>query len=213
MDVLCESCQARFKIADEKLPLDQTVTLKCPKCQNKIKIKPAAQARAAEPGARAESSHGYDASDRPFDYVAQGVQTALICEQDGGIRQTIRSALESLGYQTTDAASAGDALKYMRFHVFDLVVANEGFEGGIESNPVLQYLGRLPMNVRRNMFVVLLGNDFRTGDNVLAFNKSVNLTVNVKNVGDVGKILERALKENEEFYRVFKESLKKIGRA
>ena len=101
----------------------------------------------------------------------------------------------------------------MRFHVFDLVVLDENYEGNPESNHVLQYLERLPMNTRRNIFVLLLGNDLSTGDNMTAFNKSVNLVVNLKDADELEKVLKQSLTEHEEFYRVFKESLKKVGRA
>ena len=119
-----------------------------------------------------------------------------------------------MGYHITEVESAWDAMKYMRFRVFDLVVLDEDFEGsGPESNHVLQYLGHQPMNTRRNIFVVLLGNDFKTADNMTAFNRSVNLVVNLRNIDELEKVLKRSLIENEEFYRVLKGTLRKVGRA
>jgi hypothetical protein len=50
-------------------------------------------------------------------------------------------------------------------------------------------------------------------DNMMSLNKSVNLIINAKNVEDVGKILSRSITDSEYFYRVFKESLKEVGRA
>ena len=61
-------------------------------------------------------------------------------------------------------------------------------------------------------FVVLFGKGFRTMDNMMALNKSVNLIINVKNIEDIGKILSRSITDNEYFYRVFKESLKEVGK-
>ena len=219
MDVLCESCKAKFKIADEKLPKGQVVSLKCPKCKNKIEIDTRTPQKEAEPAkteasmAEEVASDAYDASEKPFDFVEEGVDTALVCEQDAGTKEKIHSALKSMGYHVTESPSARDALKYMRFHVFDLVVLDENFEGDIDSNHVLQHLSHLPMNTRRNIFVVLMGSSCRTGDNVFAFNRSVNISINLENVGELEKILKRALSEHEDFYRVFKESLKKVGRA
>jgi len=221
MEVLCESCKAKFKIADDRLPTGQVVFVKCPKCKSKIEIDTRAKEEPAAPAETRKSvtdevaSGIYDASEKPFDFVEEGVETALICEQDAGARKKIHSTLQRMDYHVTEAASALDALKYMRFHVFDLVVLDENFEEeNPESSHVLQYLEHLPMNTRRNIFVILLGNDIRTGDNMIAFNRSVNLVVNSKDiVGDLEKVLKRSLTENEEFYRVFKESLKKMGRA
>ncbi len=207
MEVLCKSCKAKFKIADDKLPAGQVVSLKCPKCKSKIEIKTTVDIDKV-------ASDTCDVSEKTFDFVEEGVKTALICDQDAGVREKIRSTLQRMDYHVMGAASARDAMKYMRFHVFDLVVLDENFEGGNpESNHVLQHLGHQPMNTRRNIFVVLLGNSFRTADNMMAFNKSVNLVVNLNNVDQLEKVLKRSLIENEEFYRVLKMSLKKVGRA
>jgi hypothetical protein len=49
-------------------------------------------------------------------------------------------------------------------------------------------------------------------DNMVAFNKSVNTVINLKNIDDVEKILRGAVAENAAFYRVMKETLRKMGR-
>jgi hypothetical protein len=50
-------------------------------------------------------------------------------------------------------------------------------------------------------------------DNMMALNKSVNLIINIKNIEDIGKILSRGITDNEFFYRIFKGTLKEVGRA
>jgi predicted Zn finger-like uncharacterized protein len=220
MEVLCKNCNNKFNIADTRLPTDQMVSLKCPKCKGRIQIdtRPAAEeSTQASTGMTTTDKVASDtrgAPEKSFDFVEAGVETALICEQDPGVRKKIRSVLQRMDYHITEAASARDAMKYMRFRVFDVVVLDENFEGGgPESNHVLQYLGHQPMNTRRNIFVVLLGNNLKTADNMTAFNRSVNLVVNLENVDELEKILKRTLKENEEFYRVLKGMLRKVGRA
>ncbi|MCK4985508.1 MAG: hypothetical protein KAS40_08325, partial [Desulfobacterales bacterium] len=59
----------------------------------------------------------------------------------------------------------------------------------------------------------LISDRFRTMDNMMALNKSVNLIINIKNVDDLGKILSRGITDNEFFYRVLKGTLKEVGRA
>jgi len=220
MEVVCQKCKSKFKIADEKLPPGQKVTVKCSKCEGKIEID-AGEDRPAK-GEKEDlekvvdevATSAYDPLERPFDYLEEGIETALLCEHDLAVRQKIQSLLERMDYHVVEAASARNALKYMRFHVYDLVVVNETFEAtDADSNHVLQYLSQLPISTRRNMFVVLLGKGLRTKDNMLAFNKSVNLVVNLKDMDDMEKIIKGALKEHAGFYDVFMESLKKTGRA
>ena len=58
----------------------------------------------------------------------------------------------------------------------------------------------------------MISDRYRTMDNMMALNKSVNLIINSKNIEDIGKILSRGITDNEYFYRVFKESLKETGK-
>jgi len=56
---------------------------------------------------------------------------------------------------------------------------------------VLAYLETLNISIRRQMFVILLSNTYRTMDNMQAFNKSVNVILNLKNIDDVGHSQKR----------------------
>jgi CheY-like chemotaxis protein len=159
-------------------------------------------------------SAAYDAADKPFDFVEAEGETALICESDPTFREKISAALKQLGYMITESDTAKDALKKMRFHTYDIVIVNERFEGAApEENDVLRYLENLAMVTRRDIFVALISDRFRTMDNMAAFNKSVNMVLNTKNIEDAGTILKGAISENVSFYRVYKDTLKKMGKA
>ena len=157
---------------------------------------------------------GYDAADRPFDFVGEGGATALVCEPDPAVREKICGGLKDLGYQITAPISAKDALKAMRFHVFDVVVANELFDtANPEANDVLQYLENLNMATRRRTFVALVSEKYRTMDNMAAFNRSVNIVINLKSIEDAAKIVKQGVADNRAFYHIFQETLQKMGKA
>ncbi len=159
------------------------------------------------------AAEGYDAADRPFDFVGEGGATALVCEPDPAIREKIGSAMKDLGYQITTPVSAKDALKAMRFHLFDVVIINELFDAANpDANDVLQYLENLNMTTRRRIFVALVGDKYRTMDNMAAFNRSVNIVINLKSLEDVGKILKQGVADNRAFYHIFQETLLKMGK-
>ncbi len=212
MEIKCKKCNTKFMIPDDKLPRGQVVALKCPKCKSKLEVATPASTPKTTIVKAAQDTGG--TLEKSLDFVGAGVETALICVQDAGVREKIRSILQQMDYHVTVGASARDAMKYMRLRVFDLVFTDENFEGqGLESNYVLQFLGHQPMSIRRNIFVVLLGNGFSTADNMTAFNLSVNLVVNLNDIDQLDKILKRSLIDYEEFYRVLKRSLKTVGRA
>jgi CheY-like chemotaxis protein len=159
------------------------------------------------------ASEGYDAADRPFDFVGEGGATALVCEPDPAAREKISSDIKALGYQVTAPETAKDTLKVMRFHVFDVVVVNELFDtANPEANDVLQYLENLNMTTRRRFFVALVSEKYRTMDNMAAFNRSVNLVINLKSIDDAGKIIKQGVADNNAFYHIFHETLLKMGK-
>jgi hypothetical protein len=229
MDVVCEKCRSKFQIPSQKVPQGQAFSVICPKCSNKVSVDawvdiPLSAKENANPSVKPKpisnktiieevDSSAYDASEKPFDFVEQGVETALLCEPDPAIRSKIITALYNMGYHTTAPQTYKDTLKQMRFHVFDMVVLNEQFgTRDPDMNSVLKYLDRLNMSIRRNIFLTLITTRFRTMDNMAAFNKSVNLIINLKNINEIEKILRRGLADNKAFYRIFKESLIKTGR-
>ena len=214
MDIVCSNCSSKFRIAEEKIPVGRVTNIPCPKCKVRITVSPPKKSAGGMAGFEESGDAGaYDASDKPFDFIEEEGLTALLCEQSPLARSTIQNALNLMDYQITIADSARDALKRMRYHVYDLIVVNESFDTkNPDANGVLIYLERLGMSVRRNIFVAMISSRYRTMDNMMAFNASVNLIVNIKNIEDIGKILSRSITDTELFYRVYKETLKETGR-
>ena len=212
MRIVCQKCLRKFNIPDAKIPADNPVSLTCPSCKSKISIEP--RKSKTESNQTDVNASDYDASEKPFDFIEEEGSTALICESDPKLLQKIMEALNLLEYHVTISESGRDALKKMRYHQYDLIMVNESFHcDGPESNMVLLYLERLNMTARRNMFVVMLSDQHRTMDQMMAFRFSVNIIVNTKNIDDIGKVIQRGLTDNEFFYRVFNECLKQVGRA
>jgi predicted Zn finger-like uncharacterized protein len=215
MEIICNSCASKFRIPDEKIPAGRVTHLACPKCKDRISIDPAE--KAAEGIAafdQSDDNDSYNSADKPFAFIEEEGLTALLCEGNPLARNTIRNALNIMDYQITMAESARDALKRMRYHVYDLIVVNEAFDTkNPDANGVLIYLERLSMSVRRQIFVAMISDRYRTMDNMMAFHASVNLIINSKNIEDISKILSRGITDTEMFYRVYKESLKEANRA
>jgi len=214
MEIICNNCQSKFRVPDEKIPAGKRATVACPKCKGKISLGSPKGSPGGGSVDSTDSNNGYDADEKPFDFIEEEGLTALVCESNPLVRKTIIKALEVLDYQITEAESTRDALKRMRYHNYDLFVINENFDtDNPESNGILLYLERLSMLVRRNMFIALVSDRFRTMDNMMALNKSANLIINSKNIDDIGKILSRGITDNEFFYRIFKGTLKEVGKA
>lgn len=239
MDVVCDKCKTKIKIPEkniQKIPKGQVFSIACPKCKSKLSVKnepassPPKKAQAQKPSKPApppkapkpeaapppppeKEPDGEDdaSSGNPFEFLEEGAKTVMICESDNTNRAKIRAAMENMEYHISEAESHRDALKQMRFHEFTVIIINEMFgTRDPDMNHILRHVEQLPMVTRREMFVALFTNRFRTMDRMMAFNKSVNLVVNIKDIGDIERIIERGVKDNDGFYRVFKAAVKKF---
>ena len=115
-----------------------------------------------------------------------------------------------MGFLTAQPATYKEALKHMRFHIFNVIFIDEDFDTGVwETNNVLRYLENLNMAIRRQSFVVLVSGTMTTLDYLEAYHKSANLVISKRDIGSVEKILRQATAEHEEFYRIFKEKIHK----
>jgi predicted Zn finger-like uncharacterized protein len=218
MEITCDSCQSKFKIADEKIPAGKTARFPCPKCKSKITIKPGEETQPAEEPADAgqdvdfgfeeeeDTDYESESADSVFDFTEEEGKVALVCESDAVVKEKVLRALDLLEYHVVEAKDNRDALRKMRYKVYDAVVVDEYFSTkNPDDNGVVIYIQRLTMDVRRKIFVALISDRFRTMDYIMAFNKSVNIIVNKKNMDDVEKILARNIAEYEMSYRIYKE--------
>ena len=230
--IVCESCQSRFKVAEDKLAARSGDSLPCPKCKNSIQIESGAPTATLPDPSHGEKTDSEAAAanlmtdswpynenddysaDQPFDFAEEESKTALVCELDPEIKKKIADVLVSMEYHITEAENARDALKRIRFHAYDLIVVNEHFDGDSPGdNSVMSYLERLDMDTRRKIIVVLISKSHRTMDHMMAYRKSVNMILHHKHIEKIGAILGRGLADRDLFYRVFKESQLNLGLA
>jgi predicted Zn finger-like uncharacterized protein len=214
MEVICQNCEGKIKIPDDKLPEGKSATVKCPRCQARISVmRPAPKEELPEASFddlfanTDEEGEGYDAAEKPFDFIEEEGKTALVCESDALVREKLKPALDVFEYHITEAPNSREALKKMRYHAYDLILLNEYFDTrDPDANAVMIYLERLGMETRRSIFVTLLTTRFRTMDHMTAFQKSVNMILNLRNIDDFDKILQRGMADYGLFYKVYKES-------
>ena len=161
----------------------------------------------------AEDDSIYNSNDKPFDFVEEEYETALICDHDPANREKIRIALDLIEYSVTVAENTRDALKNMRYHTYDLIVLNESFDtANPDVNGILIYLNRLVMAERRTITLFLLTERYNTFDPMMAYNRSANVVVNIKDIDKIDTILQKGLNDTEAMYKIFKEALTSAGR-
>lgn len=143
----------------------------------------------------------------------KGLLSALVCEDNQELQKIIVPALKDLRYRTDISINAEDALKKIKFNQYNVIVINEKFAGkSPETNEVLRYLKEMPMTVRRHIFLALLGKNLPTQDNMAAFERSANVVISEDDISNFKDIVEFSVFDNEQFYKVYKESLVSMGK-
>jgi predicted Zn finger-like uncharacterized protein len=235
MEITCSQCNTKLNVPDDRIPKDQAVKINCPKCKNRITLdmrKTSGDAslmdasltdsgnlniKDAETRPDKSSSEDYSyedySGDQALEFFDEGVKIALVILKGDAKRGKVGNTLEGLGFRCIYAENTRDALGKMRFHLFDLVFLADGFDNqDIALSPIMNYLNRLPMSSRRKIFIALIGDKFKTMDEMMAFALSANSVINTKDIDRLSSVLKKALTDNEKFYKVLMDTLAEVGK-
>lgn len=242
MQVACEHCKTKINIPDRKIPKGQRVRINCPKCKKALSVAAPPNVKVQmRPGGRSgptdlnetgkfhlrfieskparkpkEESYGYDdyTEDQDLDFYEDDARLALVMVDAARHASKIESAVKGLGYKFITSPNTRDGIGKMRFHHFELVILADGFDGqDLKNNSVMHYLNRLSMSIRRHIFLVLIGDQFKTKDNMMAFALSANMVMNPKELNKFSPILRNAISENQKFYKVYADCMVELGKA
>ena len=211
MKVQCEKCNYVGKVPDEKLAPGTEFAFKCPKCQHRNTM------TVPEPGGATNSpSRDYPDEEDTIaggEFFEEGAKPALICFDEGPLRNSLIKIAGDLGFTPAYPTSTRDALRRLKVTLFNLVLIQETYDGQRKGhNAIVQSIQPMEMPVRRRMFVVLFGDDYSTLDHMTAFASSVNAVIGMNDQDKFGKILQRALSEHEQFYKVYFTVMNEMGK-
>jgi len=68
------------------------------------------------------------------------------------------------------------------------------------------------MYTRRKTSIAVVGDSFKTLDNMEALAYSVNLVINQKDMGQLETILQKSIGDNDTFYKVYRETMTALGK-
>ena len=224
MEIICEKCNTRLNIPDEKIPKGQQATVSCPKCKNKIPLNvpvpgrnnsaPEVEEKPRSGVNHADSDYGYEDDDASLDFFEEGIRLALIMGNEPHQAEKLGQTVDELGYKHVLAKNTRDAISKMRLHHFDVILLSDGFDGiDLAQSPILQHINNLSMLVRRRIFLALVADEFKTMDHMMAFAMSTNMVINGGDLDRLTSIMQHAIADNEKFYKVFTDTMVEVGKA
>ena len=225
MQVTCNACQRSINIPDEKLPKDHAFSITCPECKTKFKVDQHLKPKEREPvpSPPKEKEKIVDTAsmvvnpeefedDEDLVIYDENDQIALVLDDIN--KDVWTKALEEKNYKIQYARSPEYAVHKMKFTHFHFVALNENFGNvALDESPIYQTMIEMPMVTRRNIFFALVGTNFKSLNNMQAYQKSANVVINEKDLEKLGDILKKSISENEMFYKVYKETLNAVRKS
>jgi len=217
-------CSTRIQIDDTKVP-DRPFKVRCPKCQTVMTLpgrgadSPAASE--AEPPATAS---GPDAAAPPpyepppppspeatarRERAEAGANDALIA-LSGPAATVLRQALERLKFNVDSVDDIEEGARLLEQGVYEVAVTARTPPEPGKPETLAQRMLRLPIDARRRVFVILVGEEFRTADGTQAWAAQADLVVNPADAGRCEHLIRSTMTERKRLYQPLVDARRRI---
>ena len=216
MQVECSSCNKEINIPDNKIPQGQAFNLTCPSCKTKMRVDQHLKPPASDPAESVDAismvvDEDFEDDEEEIEIYDEHDKIALILDRQNDDLWT--TALTELEYKLQRAKSPEHAVHKLKFNQYHVVAFHEKFGGStLETSPLYKFLVDMSMDTRRKIFVALVGENFKTLDNMEALAYSVNLVINQKELDQLEAILKKSIGDNDNFYKVYRETMTALGK-
>ena len=218
MQAQCSQCSSRIQIDDSKVP-DKPFKVKCPKCQAVITLPGKGAAPAGNGGAEAAAAPppapSYEPPQAPSpaavarrERAAQSQNDAIIALA-GPAAAAIQAALTNIGYNVDVVDDVEEGVRLVEQGVYELAVTSRASgDGGKET--LHQRLMRLATDYRRGLFVILVDEEFRTGDGTQAWVAQADLVVHPNDAARSEHLIRSTIQERKRLYLPLHDARKRI---
>jgi predicted Zn finger-like uncharacterized protein len=222
----CPNCANRIVVDDSRVP-DRAFSVRCPKCQTMVKF-PGRTADAAataperarapepaahEPAAAAPENIGEQTMAHLRRELAESGRVkgqVLVALADRSLAGSLTMPLSRIGYAAETLDTADDAARALEQGLYDVVITSrDGGGASSRGETLLQRIGRLNPDARRTIFLVLVGDEFRTGDGTQAFSVLADLVVHPRDASSVEPVLLTSIAEKHRLYQAFLDTKKR----
>lgn len=215
MQATCPQCSNKIVVDDAKVP-DRAFNVKCPKCAHVLKL-PGKAAPATDstlppaplPGAEASGSTE-EARAQMMAQVRREMSLgegktggrAIVALPDRALAGAMASTLARNGYTVDNIEDWEEGARLLEQGVYGVVVtARAAAQGKGES--LYQRINRLNPENRRRLFVILVGDEFKTGDGTQAFVTLADLVVNARDAATADGPIRNTVAERTRIWQVF----------
>jgi predicted Zn finger-like uncharacterized protein len=216
----CPSCSQRIVIDDTKVP-DRPFKVKCPRCQAPVALpgKAAAAPVAAPPepivpaAPPAPVAAGSDEMRSQLmaqlrremslgDAPSSGGR-ALVCLPDRNAAGALTVALTRVGYQVDTIDDPEEGARLLEQGICSVVATARSAGAGPRGENLYERAGRLNPDGRRRIFLILVGDDYKTGDGTQAWTMSADVVLNTRELATADVVVRNTVAERARLYQAF----------
>jgi len=236
MIIRCDNCSVSLQLDESKIP-GGNFTVRCPRCQNLIRVAPNAknaspveQLKENAPAPAVEQNRQEFAAKENEVQINSALRSLLAALQtenkilDGGDeagekprrvllclgqnRDAIAKTLVDAGFKVYLAETPAQANERLREGKTEILIFSPDFAADFGGAAMLQQkVNTMPAIERRRLFLVSVEEGGITMSAHDAFLRNLNLIVNSNDVGQFPLILNRSLRDFNEIYRHFNEAM------
>ena len=224
MQAQCSQCSTRIQIDDTKVP-DRPFKVRCPKCQTVMTLPgrgadspaaPEAEPPATASGPDAAAPPPYEPPPPPSpeatarrERAEAGANDALIA-LSGPAATVLRQALERLKFNVDSVDDIEEGARLLEQGVYEVAVTARTPPEPGKPETLAQRMLRLPIDARRRVFVILVGEEFRTADGTQAWAAQADLVVNPADAGRCEHLIRSTMTERKRLYQPLVDARRRI---
>jgi hypothetical protein len=139
-------------------------------------------------------------------------RTVLIAVQPLWVDPLIKVVEEEGGHPIA-VNKMEEIFSFLQFEQPEFFILSEEFgHDGSLPNPLLAFIQNMPASQRREIFVVWVGSNIKSGDMLSAFSYSVNLVLQPEDLSGMAKMIKKSWLQWKDLYHIFLQSrLQLIG--
>ncbi len=235
MIIRCDNCSVSLQLDEAKIP-GGNFTVRCPRCQNLIRVAPGAKNAStveqlkenAPAPAVEENKQEFAAKEKEVEInsalrsllgALQNENKALDTSDDanekprrvllclGQRRDVIAKTLVDAGFKVYLAQTPAQANERLREGKTEVLLFSPDFAAEFGGAAILQQkVNTMPAAERRRLFLVSVEDGGITMSAHDAFLRNLNLIVNSNDINQIPLVLNRALRDFNEIYRYYNEA-------
>jgi hypothetical protein len=130
-------------------------------------------------------------------------ERALVSIPDRAQAAAITLILTRLGYNVDSVEEHEDAARFVEQGAYAVAATTRAAAASGRSESLYQRITRLSPDQRRRLFVILVGDEFKSGDSVQAFAVVADVVLNSRDAAGADNALRSVMAERKRLYQVF----------